>query len=231
MIWVWGLFASVAAAAASVEDLIGTWTTKSHEVLTGPGFYDPLNDKFFEPNLTGISYSFDSEGHYEEAFYRAIANPTDPSCPTGIMQWQHGSYVLSSDGSLTLTPIAVDGRQLLSEPCKKDTGQYTRYNNTEHFKGFSATIDRYHGVQRLDLTQANGKIMHPMYLAHRPPRMLPTNTLNPSPSGSHKKRAISGSGLHTGLNTIIKEELLSPDRWWWLGVLMTSLGGMAFFFS
>lgn len=38
------------------------------------GFYDPINDKFLEPNLTGISYSFDGQGHYEEAFYRAIAN-------------------------------------------------------------------------------------------------------------------------------------------------------------
>lgn len=34
MIWIWGLFASV--AAASVDDLVGTWTTKSREVLTGP---------------------------------------------------------------------------------------------------------------------------------------------------------------------------------------------------
>ncbi|KAJ5915010.1 hypothetical protein N7504_003893 [Penicillium tannophilum] len=228
MIWIWGLFASV--AAASVDDLVGTWTTKSREVLTGPGFYDPLNDKFLEPNLTGISYSFDADGHYEEAFYRAIANPTDPSCPAGIMQWQHGSYVVHVDGSLTLTPIAIDGRQLLSEPCKQDTGQYTRYNNSEHFKGFATSIDRYHGVGRLDLTQADGKIMHPMYLVYRPPKMLPTNTLNPSPN-SHKKRDFSGSGLHNGFNTIIKEELLSPDRWWWLGVLMTSLGGMAFFFS
>lgn len=50
------------------------------------------------------------------------------------MQWQHGSYVVHVDGSLTLTPIAIDGRQLLSEPCKQDTGQYTRYNNSEHFK-------------------------------------------------------------------------------------------------
>ena len=34
MIWIWSLFASV--AAASVNDLVGTWTTKSRDVLTGP---------------------------------------------------------------------------------------------------------------------------------------------------------------------------------------------------
>jgi hypothetical protein len=50
------------------------------------------------------------------------------------MQWQHGTYMLSADGSLVLHPIAVDGRQLLSEPCRQEVGAYTRYNNTEHFK-------------------------------------------------------------------------------------------------
>lgn len=51
-----------------------------------------------------------------------------------MMQWQHGSYILLSNGSLVLTPIAVDGRQLLSEPCKKDSSTYIRYNNTELVK-------------------------------------------------------------------------------------------------
>lgn len=50
------------------------------------------------------------------------------------MQWQHGSYVVASDGTVTLTPIEVDGRQLVSEPCGSQVGVYTRYNNTEHFK-------------------------------------------------------------------------------------------------
>lgn len=69
--------------------------------------------------------------------------------------------------------------------------------------------------------------MHPMFLAYRPPKMLPTNTLNPMPTGSSKKRDLSGQDLHL----VIKEELINPDRWWWFGVLATSLGGAAFFFS
>ncbi|KAJ5081327.1 hypothetical protein NUU61_009591 [Penicillium alfredii] len=223
MMLIWALLS--VAYATNVEDLVGTWTTKSRDVLTGPGFYDPLHDKLLEPNLTGISYSFDADGHYEEAYYRAIANPTDPSCPTGIMQWQHGSYAVASNGSLTLTPIAVDGRQLLSEPCRKDIGTYTRYNTTEHYETFSVGADRYSGILRLDLTRSDGIILHPMYLAYRPPKMLPTTTLNPTPTGSHKKRSLSESHL------IIKEELINPDRWWWLGVVMTSLGGMAFYCS
>ena len=28
----------------------------------------------FEPTLTGFSYSFTDDGHYEEAYYRAISN-------------------------------------------------------------------------------------------------------------------------------------------------------------
>lgn len=50
------------------------------------------------------------------------------------MQWQHGSYAVFANGSLTLTPNAVDGRQLLSDPCRKDISEYTRFNTTERFK-------------------------------------------------------------------------------------------------
>ena len=38
------------------------------------GFYDPINDKFIEPAITGFSYSFTDEGHFEVAYYRAISN-------------------------------------------------------------------------------------------------------------------------------------------------------------
>ncbi|KAH0842780.1 hypothetical protein FOPE_08393 [Fonsecaea pedrosoi] len=54
--------------------LVGTWTTKSKKVVTGPGFYDPVADKLIEPELAGISYSFTSDGYYEEAYYRAVSN-------------------------------------------------------------------------------------------------------------------------------------------------------------
>lgn len=142
---------SLSAAQTWPSDIVGTWTTKSNKTITGPvcpsscinilapvlimvylqSFYDPLNDEFIEPERTGISYSFTEDGHYEEAYYRAIANPQDPSCPSGIMQWQHGSWVMNANNSLSLTPIGVDGRQLMSEPCKYSKGVYTRYNQSE----------------------------------------------------------------------------------------------------
>jgi hypothetical protein len=95
------------------------------------GFFDPLNDELIEPERTGISYSFTEDGYYESAYYRAIANPQDPSCPSGIMQWQHGAWVKNADGSLKLSPIAVDGRQLMSTPCNGKNAIYTRYNQSE----------------------------------------------------------------------------------------------------
>lgn len=52
------------------------------------------------------------------------------------MQWQHGTFTLNPNGSLTLTPYAQDGRQLLSDPCMYDQGIYTRYNQSEYFKVF-----------------------------------------------------------------------------------------------
>ena len=59
---------------------------------------------------------------------------TDPSCPQGIVQWQHGTYTSNANGSLTLTPFGVDGRQLLSDPCNNANAVFTRYDQIELFK-------------------------------------------------------------------------------------------------
>lgn len=50
------------------------------------------------------------------------------------MQFQHGTFTKEANGSLILTPFAVDGRQLLSDPCKYKNSVYTRYNQPEVFK-------------------------------------------------------------------------------------------------
>lgn len=49
------------------------------------------------------------------------------------MLWQHGKYDVMPDGSIQLTPIGLDGRQLVSDPCSKEVAVYTRYNQTEAF--------------------------------------------------------------------------------------------------
>ena len=74
--------ATAQAGAAINPQLVGTWTTKTHSVFTGPNFYDPINDKIKEPALTGISYSFTADGHYEEAYYRAGSSRLSPLVPS-----------------------------------------------------------------------------------------------------------------------------------------------------
>jgi hypothetical protein len=95
-------------------------------------------------------------------------------------------------------------------------------------QSFSTGVDKYHHIQRLDLKRPDGSLLHPMFLAYRPPKMLPTTTLNPTPTGSKGKRDLSSK---SGFHLISREELINPKRWWWLGVLMTSLGGAAVFYS
>lgn len=56
-----------------------------------------------------------------------------PACPKGIIQWQHGKYRKASNGSLVLNPFAVDGRQLMSDPCAYQNAVYTRYHQQEIF--------------------------------------------------------------------------------------------------
>ncbi|EMC93268.1 hypothetical protein BAUCODRAFT_36940 [Baudoinia panamericana UAMH 10762] len=244
------LYSSLAAAlglAASVtaqtwpSNLVGTWSTKSNKTVTGPGFYDPINERLIEPSRTGISYSFTQDGWYEEAYYRAIANPQNPACPSGIMQWQHGNWVMNANGSLTLTPIEVDGRQLLSSPCEYQTGIYTRYNVTEQFQRYSQYIDPYHNIPRLDLFRFDGSPMNPMYLVYKPPQMLPTSTLNPTSATATNKAKrtpaanmeipvdwkikLAGEQAHGGESVVHR---INADRLWWIGLGMTGVGGLLY---
>ncbi|KAL8780491.1 MAG: hypothetical protein Q9213_006451 [Squamulea squamosa] len=240
---------SPGAALASLVDaqvdpqLTGTWTTKSRKVLTGPGFYDPVNEKMFEPPLTGFSYSFTDDGFYEVAYYRAGSNPAQPACPKGIIQWQHGKYHKASNGSLILNPFAVDGRQLMSDPCAYGNAVYTRYHQQEIFKHYEVFPNPYDKAQRLNLFGWDGAPLNPMYLVYKPPQMLPTQILNPTsaaatgsqPSSTSKsKRDLPGDDdglVQEALNrkALLKQKhLTDANRLWWLGIGMTALGGIGY---
>ncbi|KAL1969839.1 hypothetical protein VTN77DRAFT_7348 [Rasamsonia byssochlamydoides] len=227
------LFTSLFLTAQAAVDpqLTGTWSSKSRKVITGPGFYDPISDRLKEPPLTGISYSFTDDGYYEEAYYRAIAQPSNPECAEGLMQWQHGTYSLEPNGSLVLTPFTSDGRQLISNPCAGEYASYTRYNQTEVFKSYSVYTDPFHNVPRLDLYEFDGTPMQPLYLVYKPPEMLPTTTLNPTVmvtatvKAKAKRDAVFGETPHQ--DTFLRRlDSATLDRWWWIGVIMTSLGGV-----
>ncbi|PSS25560.1 hypothetical protein M430DRAFT_25346 [Amorphotheca resinae ATCC 22711] len=240
-----GALLSSTASAQIPSSLVGTWSTKSGKVLTGPGFYNPVNDSFIEPSLTGISYSFTIDGFYEEAYYRAVSNPTKPNCPQAIMQFQHGTVTSNADGSLDLTPFAVDGRQLLSDPCggtdNKGLATYTRYNQSETMKKWQVYEDPYTKLTRLDLYQFDGTPVNPMFLAFSPPQMLPTITMNPTTAAAtatgKAKRDSTEMSVPLNKNAAhIKRGIEKPslihridlDLLWWTGVGMTIFGGAAY---
>ena len=74
--------------------------------------------------------------------------------------------------------------------------------------------------------------MIPMYLAYRPPEMLPTGPLSPVKSKKAKRQSGGWQGTTFSLGSIVsKDSLANPDRWLWVGVVMSAMGSLALFFS
>ncbi|KAK5939341.1 Reversal of tor2 lethality [Knufia obscura] len=222
---------------AQQGSLVGTWSTKSRKVLTGPGFYNPVEDRLIEPELTGISYSFTADGFFESAWYRAVSNPVRPSCVQGVMQWQHGTYTLPDNGSIVLQPIAVDGRELTSTPCQYDNSVYSRYYQAEMMEKYSIEIDKFHNVPRLNLFHFDGSPQQPLYLVYNPPQMLPTQTLNPtaapSATGKAKRDAqvLLQSNEPLNKNAIIhRSEPFDVDKIWWAGIGLVAVGSAMYMY-
>lgn len=182
------------------------------------------------------------------------------------MQFQHGTVVMNPDLSLAMTPFAVDGRQLQSDPCASNKATYTRYNQSETMavrpsvpltdeiskeeykqlilwkQKWQVYIDPYTKMTRLDLFKFDGSPMNPMFLAYSPPVMLPTQTMNPTPTATaagatgKAKRGLGG----------MEQEPLNKDSYihepeklplmhridlnlvWWTGIAMIVFGGTAY---
>ncbi|BGP58357.1 Reversal of tor2 lethality [Rhodotorula sphaerocarpa] len=159
--------ALVALAAAvhaqnNVTSLFGTWTSGSGAVVTGAGFADPMNNDhpFIYPANTGIAYSFTDDGFFETAQYRFKANASHPACPTAVIFWQHGTYQLHPNGSLTMSPapFADDGRLQTQNPCTPTTSILTYYNEWEMWDKWSIEIDTSHSAYSIHAQNYNGKI-------------------------------------------------------------------------
>ncbi|WPK22953.1 hypothetical protein PUMCH_000176 [Australozyma saopauloensis] len=222
-------------ADPSMAELEGTWTSKSNTVFTGPGFYDPVDELLIEPALPGISYSFTADGHYEEAMYRVKSNPQNHSCPIASITYQHGTYQLLANGSLVLTPIAVDGRQLLSDPCNisPNHAQYQRYVQPTWFKTYQVMVSPYYGRMMLQIYQFDGSMMQPLYLAYKPPMMLPTNALNPTDKSSETSSSLSKRmkrSLENQYRTNAVRDYSNPlfDLIWWGAVGCLGLGSAVY---
>lgn len=236
-----------------IDSLYGTWSSKSNQVFTGPGFYDPVDELLIEPSLPGISFSFTKNGWFEQATYQVNANPQNPACPQAALTYQHGSFELLSNGSLVLTPIEVDGRQLFSDPCNDNgTSTYFRYSEELLFQWFQVSLNQYHGKYMLQLYQFDGSPMQPLYLAYRPPNMLPTKTLNPTARDDPGvSTGVSGEPVSTSTrtnqkrslrqmirrslenkhktNAVRREDIYNIDFYWYLSAGLIGIGSLAFF--
>ncbi len=104
--------------------------------------------------------------------------------------------------------------------------------------------DPYHNIMRLNLYKFDGSPMNPMYLAYKPPQMLPTQTLNPttaSTTSGARSTATGGGKVKRGFgedppHVVVKEKTLikrsepvNADKWWWIGVGMTGVGSVLYF--
>ncbi|GMM37171.1 Rot1 protein [Saccharomycopsis crataegensis] len=226
---------ATAASAASLDSsLYGTWSTKSNMVFTGPGFYDPVDELLIEPSLPGRSYSFTEDGYYESALYVVTPNAKDHTCPTAVLQWEHGTYNIS-DGQINFQSIAVDGRQLLSDPCNDDgTSVYTRYSSNTSFSEYIVYVDSYNGRWKLQLYDADGAPIPPLWLAYRPALILPTETLNPTAtasatSGSSSRRKVKRS-LENQRKTNAIRVTSDHSNIWYFGIALFGLGAVSYAF-
>jgi len=123
-----------------------------------------------------------------------------------------------------------------------------RYNQTEFFSEVQLAIDPYNQQWRLNLFQWDGTPVNPMWLAMTPPQMLPTQTLNPtvSATGSGAPATAAATGSQTGKVKVKrafeasakgqlggkgqglggKSAWLEGNTWFWVGMMMTAMGGV-----
>ena len=104
-------------------------------------------------------------------------------------------------------------------------------------QSYEVYTDPYHNVMRLDLFKFDGSPMNPMYLAFKPPQMLPTQTLNPTATAtagarasgkSKSKRGLEDGPLPLNRHVIKPRTQIDADKWWWVGVGVTALGAVGY---
>lgn len=79
-----------------------------------------------------------------------------------------------------------------------------------------------------------------MYLAYKPPQMLPTQTLNPTATSEGQAKATGKAKRDVLEDDIFKDaplnkhvlakrsDPINADKWWWIGIGMTAFGGVAY---
>lgn len=162
----------------NATSIIGTWSSGSQAVVTGPGFANPAALTFTYPPTTGVSYSFSSDGWYEIARYRFNGNGSQPTCITGVIGWTHGQYSLNPNGSITMTP-AGDGFQQVQDPCAAVSNFVEETNIPEFYTSWRIFMDATAGP-KLHLFNFDGSPVSPQFQVTPEPNMLPKQRLRNS---------------------------------------------------
>lgn len=171
--------AQVRTQADDPINIVGTWSTGSGQVSTGLNFFNPLNQTFNVPKVGGQSYSFTSDGHWEQALFIFTADPANPNCAQAQLIWQHGTYQMNSNGSLSLSPFLGDGRQLIQNGCTEVSSSITPYDQSEFMQSFYIRQEWHFGAggYYLQMYAFDGTPKPWMWLQYKPPQMLPTQQL------------------------------------------------------
>jgi len=159
----------------NTTSIIGTWSSGTQKVAPGPGFANPAQETFNYPKASGVGYSFDSDGWYEIARYRFVANGSHPDCIVSTVIWAHGNYDLLSNGSIILTPLG-DGYQQVQTGCGDNSNFFQNYNETELFVSWRIFTDVTFGP-KLHLFQWDGTPVAPLFQLSPQPNMLPKQKL------------------------------------------------------
>ena len=169
-------------------------------------FYDcfSTNDGFYEISR----YRFNSNGVWSFNFLRLLCinlpPGSQPTCITGVVVWVHGTYVLNSNGSISMTPFG-DGFQQVQDPCAAVSNFIQVYNETEYYESWRIFQDPSTGYH-LHLFAFNGEPVNPQFLVSVTPNMLPTRLLrNVTVAAPPSRRSLSSA-----------ENLLGSQ--WMLGV-------------
>lgn len=148
---------------ASMLTALRTTRGGRHGLTKGQqGFYDPVNEKFTEPQHPGISYSFTEDGYFESSYFRAIANRT---LLTELFSWKNRTLIYSLAHSST-TPVperynTVAARQI------HDSSQWPPHPHSLRRRWPPALLRSMHSLERnLDAVQPVGRVRG---MPHRKP--------------------------------------------------------------
>ncbi|GAA5875491.1 hypothetical protein JCM8547_001681 [Rhodosporidiobolus lusitaniae] len=170
---------------------VGTWSTGNGAVLTGSSFGVPYNNSFIYPAVAGYSFSFTDDGYYERASFTWNSNATDHHCIEAVIIWEHGTYQVLSNGSITTDPsaFASDNRIQVQNACSASSSSIYYYNEAGLYKTWATS--EWRGKTMLRLGSYDGSLLPRMYLISDTPRdyMFASSAITNTSSGTYTMRA------------------------------------------